>query len=38
MNAAMTWDRDLIYNRGKALGEEFKGKGVNVMLGPVAGK
>ncbi|OLL25290.1 Beta-glucosidase 1 [Neolecta irregularis DAH-3] len=27
----------LIYNRGLALGQEFRGKGVNVALGPVAG-
>lgn len=26
-----------MYKRGYAMGEEFKGKGVNVALGPVAG-
>ncbi|KAI3393421.1 hypothetical protein diail_4289 [Diaporthe ilicicola] len=35
--AAATWDRDLIYRRGYALGEEFKGKGGHVMLGPCTG-
>jgi beta-glucosidase len=34
---AATWSRALFYNRGFALGEEAKGKGVNVLLGPVAG-
>lgn len=34
---AATFDRGLIYRRGKAMGEEFKGKGVNIALGPVAG-
>jgi len=34
---AATWDRVLFYNRGFAIGEEAKGKGVNVLLGPVAG-
>ncbi|KAF2751699.1 glycoside hydrolase family 3 protein [Sporormia fimetaria CBS 119925] len=32
-----TWDKDLIYARGVALGEEFRGKGVNVHLGPSVG-
>lgn len=27
------WDRELIRARGVALGQEFKGKGVNVALG-----
>ncbi|ELU39442.1 glycoside hydrolase family 3 protein [Rhizoctonia solani AG-1 IA] len=34
INAAATWDRNLIRARGVALGEEFRGKGVNVALGP----
>lgn len=34
INAAATWDKDLIRARGKALGEEFRGKGVNIALGP----
>ena len=35
--AAATWDRGLIYARGKAMGAEHRGKGVDVQLGPVAG-
>ena len=35
--AAATFDRGLFHRRGLALGKEHKGKGVNVMLGPVAG-
>ncbi|KAI8946032.1 glycoside hydrolase family 3 protein [Xylaria longipes] len=34
---AASFDRSLMYRRGKAMGEEHKGKGVNVVLGPVAG-
>ena len=34
----MTWDRALMYARGHALGEEFRGKGINVALGPVVSK
>lgn len=33
LSAAATWDRKLIYQRGVALGEEFRGKGANVILG-----
>ncbi|CRK24234.1 hypothetical protein BN1723_013218 [Verticillium longisporum] len=33
LTAAATWDRDLIYQRGKALGAEFRGKGAQVHLG-----
>lgn len=32
-----TWDKDLIYARGVALGKEFRGKGANVFLGPTVG-
>ncbi|KAL2782754.1 glycoside hydrolase superfamily [Aspergillus keveii] len=32
-----TWDRGLIYERGRALGEEFRGKGAHVVLGPSTG-
>ncbi|KAI9854533.1 MAG: hypothetical protein M1824_000298 [Vezdaea acicularis] len=32
-----TWNKDLIYKRGRALGAEFRLKGVNVMLGPAMG-
>lgn len=35
--AAKTWDRDLIRRHGVAMGEEFRGKGANVQLGPVCG-
>ncbi|KAM3151346.1 putative beta-glucosidase G [Botrytis cinerea] len=34
---AATWDRELVYQSYKALGEEFRGKGTHVALGPVAG-
>ncbi|OWP02978.1 hypothetical protein B2J93_3558 [Marssonina coronariae] len=37
MNAAATWSRRLLEQRGYALGSEFKGKGVDVQLGPVGG-
>jgi beta-glucosidase len=30
VNAAATWDKSLMLKRGKAIGEEFRGKGVNV--------
>ncbi|KAJ9409196.1 CAZyme family GH3 [Paecilomyces variotii] len=30
-----TFDKDLMYARGVALGEEARGKGVNVLMGPV---
>ncbi|OXC81956.1 beta-glucosidase [Cryptococcus neoformans] len=35
INAAATFDKDLIYARGYALGQEFRGKGVHVALGPM---
>ncbi|KAJ6586023.1 glycoside hydrolase superfamily [Mycena capillaripes] len=35
INAAATWDTALIEARGKAMGAEFHGKGVNVALGPM---
>lgn len=34
---AASFDRGLIYARGLAMGQEHKGKGVTVQLGPVAG-
>ncbi|KAI4594583.1 hypothetical protein KJ359_007671 [Pestalotiopsis sp. 9143b] len=37
IHVAATWDRDLMYQYGKGLGEEYKGKGINIALGPVAG-
>ncbi|KAH6642730.1 glycosyl hydrolase family 3 N terminal domain-containing protein [Boeremia exigua] len=35
--AGATWDEDLIFARGKAMADEFRGKGAHVQLGPVAG-
>jgi beta-glucosidase len=35
INAAATWDKDLIYERGAAMGKEHRGKGVNVALAPM---
>jgi beta-glucosidase len=37
INAGATWDRNLLYARGAAMGQEAKGLGVHVQLGPVAG-
>ncbi|KAI1082746.1 glycosyl hydrolase family 3 N terminal domain-containing protein [Whalleya microplaca] len=37
IHMAATFDRTLLYQYGRALGYEFRGKGVNVALGPVAG-
>ena len=37
IQAASTWDIDLIRQRGQFMGEEAKGCGVHVLLGPVAG-
>lgn len=33
VTTAATWDKDLIYQRGLAIGAEFRDKGINVMLG-----
>lgn len=35
INAAMSWDKALILQRGEAMGAEHRGKGVNVQLGPM---
>jgi len=35
--SAATFSRDLLYRRGGAIGEEQKGKGVDILLAPVAG-
>ncbi|KAG9234413.1 putative beta-glucosidase L [Amylocarpus encephaloides] len=35
--AGSTWDVDLIRERGVAMGEEAKGLGIHVLLGPVSG-
>ncbi|CAG9996472.1 unnamed protein product [Clonostachys byssicola] len=37
ITAAATWDRNLIYQRAHALGEEARGKGTKVLLGPAVG-
>jgi beta-glucosidase len=33
LTVAATWDKDLTYQRGYALGAEFKAKGSHVGLG-----
>jgi beta-glucosidase len=37
VSAGATWDRQIMYERGHAMGTEFKAKGSQVFLGPVAG-
>ncbi|ORY59650.1 beta-glucosidase 1 [Pseudomassariella vexata] len=37
IQVASTWDRALMNERGKFMGEEAKGTGVHVLLGPVSG-
>jgi beta-glucosidase len=37
VSAASTWDRQVLYQRGRAMGEEFKAKGAQIALSPVAG-
>lgn len=37
VTAAASWDKDILYERGYAMGQEFKGKGAHIYLGPVAG-
>ena len=37
LTAAATWDKALIYQRGVAMAEEFRGKGSHIALGPVVG-
>jgi hypothetical protein len=34
VNIASTWDKNLMKQRGEAMGEEFRGKGINVALVP----
>ncbi|TYJ52305.1 hypothetical protein B9479_007091 [Cryptococcus floricola] len=34
--SAASFDRDLMWERAVRIGQEFRGKGVNVMLGPVS--
>ncbi len=37
IQAGATWDRELIRQRGQYIGEEAKGCGIHVMLGPAPG-
>ena len=37
ISAASTWDRDILYERGFAMGEEFRAKGAHIALSPVCG-
>jgi beta-glucosidase len=37
VSAAATWDKSIMYERGLAMGREFKAKGAHVALSPVAG-
>lgn len=37
LTVAASWDRELAYIRGNQIGEEYKGKGSHVILGPVSG-
>ncbi|KAL9000747.1 MAG: hypothetical protein Q9188_005622 [Gyalolechia gomerana] len=37
VNVAATFDRGLAFARGEAMGQEHRGKGVDIQLGPVAG-
>ncbi|KAI1367582.1 beta-glucosidase-like protein [Xylaria arbuscula] len=37
VSTGATWSKDLMYQRGVALGEEFRGKGINYYLGPSVG-
>ncbi|KAK0537494.1 hypothetical protein OC835_001733 [Tilletia horrida] len=34
ITTAATFSKDLMYQRGKAMGEEFRTKGANIQLGP----
>ncbi|KXH56569.1 hypothetical protein CSAL01_12641, partial [Colletotrichum salicis] len=37
ISTAATWDKDLMFQRAVALGEEFRAKGAHVHLGPSSG-
>ncbi|KAF0328301.1 beta-glucosidase 2 [Colletotrichum asianum] len=37
LTVAASWDKDLMFQRAKAIGEEFRGKGINIALGPSSG-
>ncbi|KAI9150621.1 putative beta-glucosidase G [Paramyrothecium foliicola] len=34
---ASTWDKNVMYNQGMAMGREFKGKGAHIALAPSTG-
>lgn len=33
VSAAASWDKSILYERGYAMGEEFRGKGAHIYLG-----
>lgn len=33
LTVAASWDKDMFYQRGVAIGEEFRGKGAHIYLG-----
>jgi beta-glucosidase len=37
IHAGASWDRELTYKRGYEMGLEFRGKGINMLLGPMVG-
>ncbi|KAH9887433.1 glycoside hydrolase family 3 protein [Xylariomycetidae sp. FL2044] len=37
LHVGASWDKNLTYHRGFYMGQEFKTKGVNILLGPNAG-
>ncbi|POS81383.1 beta-glucosidase [Diaporthe helianthi] len=37
IHVGASWDKNLTYRRGLEMGREFRAKGANVALGPVAG-
>ncbi|KAF2004117.1 glycoside hydrolase family 3 protein [Amniculicola lignicola CBS 123094] len=37
VSAAATWDKAILYERGHAMGEEFRAKGAHIALAPVCG-
>ncbi|KAJ0370127.1 hypothetical protein COL26b_010137 [Colletotrichum chrysophilum] len=37
LTVAASWDKDLMFQRAKAIGQEFRGKGINIALGHALG-
>lgn len=37
LTTACTWDKELIYQRSKAMGQEFYDLGIHIALTPVTG-